>query len=169
MCILNPIRHLEWSCCIFWNQVFFHRLDTEKSPLLQGIVYAAQIPDEENKEQLTKSTEGDDGNKMFYHSIDNETEKNSENAETRSIMSYHSVKSREFRRKSKLRTFCLIIALMIHSLFEGLTVGLQDTEIGLVELVAILAFHKGLIGFSLGINILNSKQKICLHARQGVS
>ena len=106
---------------------------------------------------------------MFYSSIDDETDKNSENADTRSIMSNHSVKSREFRRKSKLRTFCLIMALMIHSLFEGLTVGLQDTEIGLVELIAILAFHKGLIGFSLGINILNSKQKIRVHAQQGVS
>ena len=111
----------------------------------------------------------DDTNKMFYCSIDNEIENNTENAETRSIRSNYSVKSREFRRKSKLRTFCLIIALMIHSLFEGLTVGLQDTEMGLVELVAILSFHKGLIGFSLGINILNSKQKVCVHAQQGVS
>ena len=147
----------------------FHCLDTEKSPLLQGIVNVAQVPDEENKEQLTQSTMEDDTNKMFYCSIDNEIENNTENAETRSIRSNYSIKSREFRRKSKLRTFCLIIALMIHSLFEGLTVGLQDTEMGLVELVAILSFHKGLIGFSLGINILNSKQKVCVHAQQGVS
>lgn len=85
-----------------------------------------------------------------------------ENKETdiaQSMKSVSSVKSTAESRKRTIRTFCLIIALMIHSVFEGLTVGLQSTTLGLVTLVSLLSFHKCIIGFSLGLSIVNAKQK----------
>ncbi|XP_066912851.1 zinc transporter ZIP3-like [Clytia hemisphaerica] len=60
----------------------------------------------------------------------------------------------------KIRTICLVIALMIHSLFEGLTVGLQPNATGVCVLVALLLFHKSLVGFSLGIALVNDKSDL---------
>ena len=70
--------------------------------------------------------------------------------------------------KNKLRTFCLIIALMIHSFFEGLIVGLQRTTFGLIALIALITFHKCILGFSLGLSIAAGKVNLRLHVKQAV-
>nr|ACO14718.1 Zinc transporter ZIP1 [Caligus clemensi] len=54
---------------------------------------------------------------------------------------------------SVLRSFMLLIALSFHSFFEGLAIGLQRKENDLLALVFAVMFHKGIMAFSLGINL----------------
>lgn len=71
-------------------------------------------------------------------------------------------------RSKIIKTICLVIALMIHSLFEGLTVGLQKSPYGLIALVGVLTFHKSIIGFSLGMAIVNTNRGLQFHLKQAV-
>ena len=75
----------------------------------------------------------------------------------RTLSTASTVSQKKKVRLMKIRTICLVIALMVHSLFEGLTVGLQTKKTGVCILVALLAFHKCLVGFSLGIALVNDK------------
>lgn len=63
----------------------------------------------------------------------------------------------------KTRTFVLLIALCIHSIFEGLSIGLQ-TNIGVLGNILIaISIHKCLIAFSFGqqlVENLNKYEKI---------
>ncbi|KAK3084085.1 hypothetical protein FSP39_007870 [Pinctada imbricata] len=54
---------------------------------------------------------------------------------------------------SKLRTIILVLALSLHMLFEGLAVGLQETNQDVWELVGILTLHKCLVAFSAGLQL----------------
>lgn len=58
---------------------------------------------------------------------------------------------------SSLRSLLLLFALSLHSVFEGLAVGLQDTIDDVVALFLVVIFHKGIIAFSLGLNMVQSK------------
>ena len=42
-------------------------------------------------------------------------------------------------------------------MFEGLAVGLQETIDDVVALFLVVIFHKGIIAFSLGLNMVQSK------------
>ncbi|XP_066912850.1 zinc transporter ZIP3-like isoform X2 [Clytia hemisphaerica] len=71
-----------------------------------------------------------------------------------------TIESKNELRLLKIRTICLVIALMVHSLFEGLTVGLHDNASNVWILLALLMFHKSLVGFSLGIALVNDKSDL---------
>lgn len=58
---------------------------------------------------------------------------------------------------SLLRSLLLLLALAIHSLFEGLAVGLQDKTEQVIQIFAALALHKSILSFSLGMNLAQSK------------
>ncbi|XP_064115570.1 zinc transporter ZIP1-like [Macrobrachium nipponense] len=58
---------------------------------------------------------------------------------------------------SSLRSLLLLFALSLHSIFEGLAVGLQETIDDVVALFLVVIFHKGIIAFSLGLNMVQSK------------
>ena len=58
---------------------------------------------------------------------------------------------------SVLRSLVLIIALSLHSLFEGLAIGLQPTFDDTMQLFLALALHKCILAFSLGLNMVQSK------------
>ena len=58
---------------------------------------------------------------------------------------------------------------MIHSLFEGLTVGLQPNATGVCVLIALLLFHRSLVGFSLGIALVNDKSDLRSFQQKAVS
>jgi len=58
---------------------------------------------------------------------------------------------------SVVRSLVLIIALSLHSLFEGLAIGLQPTFDDTIQLFAALALHKCILAFSLGLNMVQSK------------
>ena len=84
-----------------------------------------------------------------------------------------STHAEHFKEQLKLTTtyriFCMIMALMIHSLVTGLAVGLQTKVVKFIVIMSVLVFHKSLIGLSLGINIVGAKQKFSTHVKEGVS
>jgi len=61
---------------------------------------------------------------------------------------------------SPLRTFLLLIALSLHSCFEGMAVGLQADIRDTVALFMIVILHKSIISFSLGLNMVTSRMSL---------
>jgi len=91
------------------------------------------------------------------------------NVKYRKLSSVSTVSQKKKVKLMRIRTVCLVIALMIHSLFEGLTVGLQLNTMGVVVLVALLTFHKCLVGFSLGIALVNDQSNLRSFQKKAVS
>ncbi|KAL4227622.1 hypothetical protein ACF0H5_013063 [Mactra antiquata] len=58
---------------------------------------------------------------------------------------------------SFLRSILLITALSLHSVFEGLAVGLQKTVADVFGIFAALVLHKSILSFSLSMNLIHSK------------
>jgi zinc transporter 1/2/3 len=58
---------------------------------------------------------------------------------------------------SMIRSIILLLALSLHSLFEGLAVGLQSTKEEVIKIFIALAIHKSILAFSLGLNLVQSK------------
>ncbi|XP_077989408.1 zinc transporter ZIP1-like [Glandiceps talaboti] len=58
---------------------------------------------------------------------------------------------------SRLRSYILLMALSIHSVFEGLAVGLQGDNEDVIEIFTALIIHKCLLAFSLGTNLVQSR------------
>lgn len=58
---------------------------------------------------------------------------------------------------SIVRSLVLVIALSLHSLFEGLAIGLQPTFDDTMQLFLALALHKCILAFSLGLNMVQSR------------
>ncbi|EMP28513.1 Zinc transporter ZIP2 [Chelonia mydas] len=54
------------------------------------------------------------------------------------------------------RALVLFITLSLHSLFEGLAVGVQQGEAGALQLCLAVLAHKGVIAFSLGLQLVQS-------------
>nr|XP_005284292.1 zinc transporter ZIP2 [Chrysemys picta bellii] len=54
------------------------------------------------------------------------------------------------------RALVLFITLSLHSLFEGLAVGVQRGEAGALQLCLAVLAHKGVIAFSLGLQLVQS-------------
>ena len=52
--------------------------------------------------------------------------------------------------------FILMIALSVHSIFEGLAVGLSKTEKDVMDMVIAILIHKGAAGSSLGISLVKT-------------
>lgn len=58
---------------------------------------------------------------------------------------------------SALRSLLLLLAISLHSLFEGLAVGLQKSTESVLGIFVALLLHKGILSFSLGMNLVQSK------------
>jgi len=52
--------------------------------------------------------------------------------------------------------FILMLALSVHSIFEGLALGLQTTESAVMNMVIAILIHKGAAGSSLGISLVKT-------------
>ena len=52
--------------------------------------------------------------------------------------------------------FILMIALSVHSIFEGLALGLQKSVSGTLNMVIAILIHKGAAGSSLGISLVKT-------------
>ena len=52
--------------------------------------------------------------------------------------------------------FILMIALSVHSIFEGLALGLQLNEAQVINIVIAILVHKGAAGSSLGISLVKT-------------
>ncbi|XP_048338025.1 zinc transporter ZIP1-like [Sphaerodactylus townsendi] len=60
------------------------------------------------------------------------------------------------RRASRFRSLVLTLALCLHSVFEGLSVGLQDTPSRVLQLAGAVLLHKSVVAASLGLLLLQS-------------
>jgi zinc transporter 1/2/3 len=56
-----------------------------------------------------------------------------------------------------LRSLVLLFALSLHSLFEGLAVGLQDDVSSLLQIFVAVVLHKTVIAFSLGLSLVQTE------------
>jgi len=66
---------------------------------------------------------------------------------------------------ASVRSFVLLLAISIHTLFEGLAIGLQPTALGVWSLFLAIIIHKLIIAFSLGLQFgehLQNKSKAVL-------
>ena len=61
---------------------------------------------------------------------------------------------------SMIRSFILLAALSLHSVFEGLAVGLQPNTHQVLQIFIALVLHKCILAFSLGLNLVQSKLSI---------
>lgn len=58
----------------------------------------------------------------------------------------------------------LLIALSFHSMFEGLAIGLQQDQQGLVNLFIAVIAHKSVMAFSLGLTLAQARLKFKQYA-----
>jgi zinc transporter 1/2/3 len=56
-----------------------------------------------------------------------------------------------------LRSLILLLALSLHSVFEGLAVGLQADVSDLIQVFVAVVLHKIVIAFSLGLNLVQTE------------
>uniref|UniRef100_A0A8C5WNC7 Solute carrier family 39 member 1 n=2 Tax=Elapidae TaxID=8602 RepID=A0A8C5WNC7_LATLA len=73
----------------------------------------------------------------------------------------------DFNAHSAIRLVVLFLALSLHSIFEGLAVGLQEDGTQALEICLALLIHKGAIAFSLSLKLLQGRLRprvvaICL-------
>lgn len=72
----------------------------------------------------------------------------------------HSFYGDDVQKHSTMRAVLLMLALSLHSVFEGFAIGLQPGIPELVKLLAAVAIHKCVIAFSLGLNLVQSRLKL---------
>lgn len=63
---------------------------------------------------------------------------------------------------SALRSLLLLVALSLHSIFEGLAIGLQPDVEQLLSIFTAVVLHKCVIAFSLSLNLVQSKLNTCV-------
>lgn len=69
---------------------------------------------------------------------------------TKSLASVQSVSTSNFR------TYMLVFAISLHSLFEGLSVGLMTKTQVLLQILIALLIHKSIIAFSIGVQLVDA-------------
>ena len=62
----------------------------------------------------------------------------------------------ESRPHPTLRSFMLLLALSLHSLFEGLAIALQPDMNDIIQIFIAVIIHKVIIAFSLGLNLIQT-------------
>ncbi|KPP69788.1 hypothetical protein Z043_111430 [Scleropages formosus] len=60
---------------------------------------------------------------------------------------------------SSFRAFMLFLSLSLHSVFEGLAIGLQNTDSKVMEICIAIVIHKSIIVFSLSVKLVQSAVK----------
>ena len=63
--------------------------------------------------------------------------------------------------QSVLRSLLLLLALSLHSVFEGLAVGLERKTSSVLTITIALVLHKCVLSMSLGANLIRSKLSYC--------
>ncbi|XP_007564020.1 zinc transporter ZIP1 [Poecilia formosa] len=62
----------------------------------------------------------------------------------------------DFQAHSPFRSFMLFLSLSLHSVFEGLAIGLQSTDSKVMEICIAILVHKSIIVFSLSVKLVQS-------------
>lgn len=72
--------------------------------------------------------------------------------------SVHELGSQKGHDHSGIRSLLLVTSLSIHSLLEGLAIGLQESTGNVIAIFTAVLVHKSLIAFSMGTNLVHSQQ-----------
>ena len=72
------------------------------------------------------------------------------------------------RRLQTLRSFILLLALSLHTLFEGLALGLEGTTAAVFSLLLSITLHKGVIAFGLGIKMIEDSEEEATSSKRGI-
>lgn len=62
----------------------------------------------------------------------------------------------DFQAHSPFRSFMLFLSLSLHSVFEGLAIGLQSSDTKVLEICIAILVHKSIIVFSLSVKLVQS-------------
>lgn len=62
----------------------------------------------------------------------------------------------DLQAHSSFRSFMLFLSLSLHSVFEGLAIGLQSTDSKVLEICIAILVHKSIIVFSLSVKLVQS-------------
>ena len=65
-------------------------------------------------------------------------------------------KSTDPSAHSHFRYLMLAVVLSVHSIFEGLALGLETNVSTIIQLFLAIAIHKSVVAFSLGLNMVQS-------------
>ncbi|XP_073474631.1 zinc transporter ZIP1-like [Aquarana catesbeiana] len=65
----------------------------------------------------------------------------------------------DFNAHSSFRSFILILSLSLHSIFEGIAIGLQNAQSELLQIAIAILIHKSIIAVSLSLLLLQSNVK----------
>ncbi|KAL8575190.1 hypothetical protein ACOMHN_042500 [Nucella lapillus] len=97
-----------------------------------------------------------------HHSTD-KADRDRRGSETKSDKAKRDVKSEERseqkeveNKKAVLKSFVLLFALSLHTVFDGLVVGLQSKQTEVWTLLAAVGLHKVLIAISIALSLLES-------------
>ncbi|XP_071487277.1 zinc transporter ZIP1-like [Diadema antillarum] len=69
--------------------------------------------------------------------------------------------SHDMHSHSSLRSLLLLLALSLHSVFEGLAIGLQTDRDQLLAIFSAVVIHKNILAFSLGMTLIQSRLSRC--------
>lgn len=66
----------------------------------------------------------------------------------------------DFNAHSSFRSFILILSLSLHSIFEGIAIGLQSAQSEVLQIAIAILIHKSIIAVSLSLLLMQSNVKI---------
>ncbi|XP_072037443.1 zinc transporter ZIP3-like [Amphiura filiformis] len=66
----------------------------------------------------------------------------------------------EHLTQSSFRSFALVLALSIHSIFDGLAIGLQPSSSQVMQIAIAIGIHKTIFAFSLGVQFARNSKSL---------
>ncbi|XP_066448802.1 zinc transporter ZIP1-like [Eleutherodactylus coqui] len=66
----------------------------------------------------------------------------------------------DFNAHSSFRSFILILSLSLHSIFEGIAIGLQNSQSEVLQIAVAILIHKSIIAVSLSLLLMQSNVKV---------
>ncbi|XP_077119694.1 zinc transporter ZIP1-like [Ranitomeya variabilis] len=66
----------------------------------------------------------------------------------------------DFNAHSSFRSFILILSLSLHSIFEGIAIGLQSADTEVLQIAIAILIHKSIIAVSLSLLLMQSNVKV---------
>lgn len=82
---------------------------------------------------------------------------NAQPVEDQELHSHEVSFHQDMSSHSILRSLLLVFALSLHSIFEGLAIGLQTVTENVVKILLAVMIHKCIIAFTLGLNLTHSQ------------
>jgi len=135
--------------------------DSEKAPLVSNSAATARVPSPRAGYGSIsgRSVAQESGSLDYSHAHARHHERNGSVAGHHHHRHHHNEQLSD--RHSSLRALLLLLALSLHSLFEGLALGLLKSNDAIISIFSALIIHKLVMGFSLGLNLVQSNLSVC--------